>query len=123
MTERKRSKAEERAFARFNDSLTELDALRRTMQLEFARLRLENVPPAWASIETRHPVRPKKVRINATYDAEVAGFFRSMGHGYQARMNAVLRTFMKAVVSKEILTHGDRDRNGDQIWGLPDRGK
>jgi uncharacterized protein (DUF4415 family) len=115
MTERKRSKAEERAFARFNDSLTELDALRRTMQLEFARLRLENVPPAWASVETRHPVRPKKVRINATYDAEVAGFFRSMGHGYQARMNAVLRAYMLAIQSREISSRKNEDWMGNEI--------
>ena len=46
-------------------------------------------------------------------------WFRGMGHGYQARMNAVLRSLMLAVISKEILLRGDRDWKGDEIRGLP----
>jgi hypothetical protein len=79
MTERKRSKAEERAYAELNDTLHELDALRREMALNAARLKLDNLPAAWAAVEGSVPVRKRKVRINATYDDDVAKFFRSMG--------------------------------------------
>ena len=34
------------------------------------------------------------------YDADVAKFFRTMGQGYQARMNAVLRAYMLAILSR-----------------------
>ncbi len=37
--------------------------------------------------------------------------------GYHGRINGVLRTYMLAVISKEVLSAGDRDRNGDEIWG------
>lgn len=115
MTERKRSKAEERAFAQLNDALFDLDEIRREMELSFRRRRFDNVPNAWASVEDRHPVRPKKVRINATYDADVAGFFRSMGQGYQARMNAVLRAYMLAIQSREISSKKNEDWMGNEI--------
>jgi uncharacterized protein (DUF4415 family) len=115
MTERKRSKAEERAFAGFNDALHDLEALRREMTLHFARLKFDNVPPEWAAVESAHPVRPRKVRINATYDADVAGFFRSMGTGYQARMNAVLRAYMLAIQSRAIASRKNEDWMGNEI--------
>jgi hypothetical protein len=38
-----------------------------------------------------------------------------MGHGYQARMNAVLRTYMLAMVSKEIRARADLDWKGEPI--------
>ena len=44
-------------------------------------------------------------------------WFQGMGHGYQARMNAVLRTYMLALLSKEILGRGDKDWKHDEIWG------
>jgi uncharacterized protein (DUF4415 family) len=115
MTERKRSKAEERAFAGLNEALRELEALRREMTLNYARLKFDNLPAEWRSVEGAHPVRPKKVRIHTAYDADVAGFFRSMGQGYQARMNAVLRAYMLAVQSREIPSKKNEDWMGNQI--------
>ena len=66
-------------------------------------------------------VRPRKTKVTAAFDADLVKWYRAMGHGYQARMNAVLRAYMRAVVSKEIESHGDRDWKHEQIWGLPDR--
>ncbi len=40
--------------------------------------------------------RPEKTVVNAKFDSDVVDWFRSQGRGYQARMNAVLRTYMKA---------------------------
>jgi uncharacterized protein (DUF4415 family) len=42
-------------------------------------------------------MRPKenKRQVTVRYDADVVEFFKSQGRGWQARMNAVLRTFME----------------------------
>ena len=50
-----------------------------------------------------------------TYDEDVAKFFRAMGHGYQARMNAVLRAYMLAILSREIASRKNEDWMGDEI--------
>ena len=115
MTERRRSKAEERAYAELQDTLQELEGVRHDMSLHFARLRHDNMPLEWASVESRHPVRKRKVRINATYDEDVAKFFRTMGPGYQARMNAVLRAYMLGIASREIRSSKNEDWMGNEI--------
>jgi uncharacterized protein (DUF4415 family) len=61
------------------------------------------------------PTRPHKTRITTSLDANVARWYRGLGHGYQARMNAVLRAYMHAVISKEVERRGDRDAKGDLI--------
>ena len=127
MTERKRSKAEERSYAALLHEIEELKQWEELRVMEKAnrdrKLKERMIPPAWARVERDVPVRPKKIRVTAAYDEELVKWFRAMGHNYQARMNAVLRTYMKAVVSKEILSHGDLDWKGDEIWGLPDKRK
>ena len=42
-------------------------------------------------------IRPKenKRQVTVRYDTDVVEFFKSQGRGWQARMNAVLRTFME----------------------------
>ena len=73
------------------------------------------VPPAGAASTARVPCRPRKTRITAAFDTEVVRWYRGLGHGYQARMNAVLKAYMHAVISKEIEQRGDRDWKGDLI--------
>jgi uncharacterized protein (DUF4415 family) len=41
-------------------------------------------------------VVPPKASISLRVDADVLGWFRSTGTGYQSRMNAVLRAFKEA---------------------------
>jgi len=50
-----------------------------------------------------------------TLDADMVAWFRGLGRGYQPRMNAVLRAYMHAVLSKEIERPGDRDWKGEMI--------
>jgi len=38
----------------------------------------------------------KKVSINVRYDQDVINYFKKTGRGYQTRMNAVLRAYMKS---------------------------
>lgn len=48
----------------------------------------------WSRVEV---VRPeKKVMISVRLDADVLEFLRSQGPGYQSRMNAILRSYMKS---------------------------
>ncbi len=110
MSDRKRSKAEERSFARMLADLEEQEAyferLKRTRSL---------VPPGWHSVERRAEIKPKKTKLTVTLDADMVAWFRGLGLGYQPRMNAVLRAYMHAVISKEIEQKGDRDWKGEVI--------
>lgn len=115
MTERKRSKAEERAYAALQPALRELHDLQMEMRVDYLELQLKTMPKAWRWIEGEVPVRPKKVRIHGSYDADVAKFFRSMGQGYQARMNAVLRAYMLAILSRELPSKKNEDWMGREI--------
>ncbi len=105
-----RSKAEER-----NCAALELELIELRRWLNFGRLKQDFVPRDWHRIEREVPVRARKTRITAGFDADLVKWFRAMGHGYQARMNAVLRAYMLAVVSKEILRRADIDWKGDPI--------
>ncbi len=52
------------------------------------------VPNAWHDIASRRESAKKKICFSV--DEDVLKWFRSMGPGYQPRMNAVLRSFMHA---------------------------
>ena len=62
-------------------------------------------------------MRPRKKKLTVTLDADVVRWFHGLGAGYHGRINAVLRTYMLALISKEVLNQGDRDRHGDETWG------
>ena len=49
--------------------------------------------------------KPMTIRL----DPEVLDWYRSLGNGYQARMNEVLRAYMHGVISKWIEQPGDTD--------------
>jgi len=119
VTERKRTKEEERRYAELLDSMEELRLDRELAYLEMEnrhrKLKEEMLPAAWWTIERDVPVRPKRVRVTARYDEEVAKWFRASGPNYQARMNAVLRTYMLAMKSREIPRERDHDWKGAQI--------
>ena len=110
MSDRKRSKTEERSFARMLDDLEEQEiAFER-----FKRIR-SLAPPGWHSVERRAGIRPRKTKLTVALDADMVAWFRALGRGYQPRMNAVLRAYMHAVISKEVERAGDRDWKGEAI--------
>ena len=110
MPERKRNRTEERSYAELDLMLLELE-----MSHAIWKRKEEFVPAEWYRIEDKAPVRRRKTRITAALDADLVKWFRGMGHGYQARMNLVLRTFMLMVVSKEIRFRADQDWKGNLI--------
>jgi uncharacterized protein (DUF4415 family) len=110
MPERRRSKTEERSFARM---MTELEA----QEAAFERFRRARslVPEGWHAVESRAPVRPRKTKLTLTLDADMVRWFRALGQGYQPRMNAVLRAYMHAVIAKEVVGAADLDWRGEVI--------
>ncbi len=110
MTDRKRTKSEELAYA---ELIAELDELRQWQQVN--DLKFGSLPEQWALIARDATVTPKKARLTASLDVDVIRFFRKFGAGYQTRMNAVLRAWMLAVQSREFETPESRDWKGDEI--------
>lgn len=73
-----------------------IDAMRRFEWDAHHHIMIEGrIPPEWHEI-ARERGRSRKERITTAVEVDVLRFFRSMGKGYQERMNDVLRTFMHA---------------------------
>lgn len=109
---KERNVTEEIAYSKL---MVELDDLDRYWSQ--AKLKEKLIPAAWHSVERDVPVRPRKTKITADFDADMVKWFRGMGLGYQARMNQVLRTWMLSVIAREIERPTDRDWKGDLIRG------
>ena len=72
-----------------------VDALRRfEYDMHNAIAMNGRVPNAWHDLATKRESKTERVTIRL--DADVVKWFRSMGPGYQPRINAVLRAFMHA---------------------------
>jgi uncharacterized protein (DUF4415 family) len=88
---------------------------RQRQDFEEMKLRWEVIPPGWKEVEDEAPVRPRKEKLTLKLDEDLVRWFRGMGQGYQARMNRILRTYMLAVIAKEIRLRKDLDRYGEPI--------
>ena len=110
MKERKRTISEEQAYLQLTIALHEQELWLKNFKLSQAF-----IPAEWYRIERDVPVRKRKTKLTAAFDADLVKWFRGMGLGYQARMNAVLRTFMLAMISKEIPSEKDFDWKGDPL--------
>ena len=51
----------------------------------------------WEKARVALPDRLDKTQITAKFDADMVAWFKAQGRGYQARMNAVLRSYYEAV--------------------------
>ena len=85
------------------------------MTVDYARLQFDNIPTDWVSVEARCRCGRARCGSTRSYDADVAKFFRTMGQGYQARMNAVLRAYMLAILSRAIPSKKNEDWMGREI--------
>ena len=71
------------------------DAMRRLeWDLHSTVFHAQRIPRDWHQIATQRET--EKTRITLRVDRDVVKWFRSMGPGYQPRMNDVLRAFMHA---------------------------
>ena len=50
----------------------------------------------WAKARVVMPEQRNKTEITAKSDADMVAWFKAQGRGYQARMNAVLRSYYEA---------------------------
>ena len=50
----------------------------------------------WKNARVVMPEDRGKTQITAKFDADMVAWFKQQGRGYQARMNAVLRSFYEA---------------------------
>ena len=112
MEDRMRTNARERVHVKM---MIELDRMER--DVADARLRGALIPSDRRGPENAAPVKPRKKKLTVALDEDVVGWFRRLGAGYHGRINAVLCTYMLALISKEVLNAGDRDLHGDGIWG------
>ena len=83
-----------------------LDDWRREMSYILSKRYL--IPDEWKRLEDKLPCA-KRVKMTIRVDAETARFYRSMGTGYGARMNEVLRAWMLA--RKCMVIEGPLDRD------------
>jgi len=106
---RKLTAAERRAEVLLNQELMQL-----RLEAEALKLR-DDIPSAWHDVESEHPCTPKKVKLTLTLDEDVVKYYRSMGRGFHARTNAILRTWMLARKAKMIRGVDDTDIRGEMI--------
>ncbi|MCF6303808.1 MAG: BrnA antitoxin family protein [Rhodobacteraceae bacterium] len=92
-------------------TLKERDAERQLIELRRTTIEVEKfmnmhefLPEGWSAVEEKHRTQPHKKQVTFRVDEDVLKFFRNMGSGYQARINAVLRLYMLARVSKTVET-------------------
>jgi uncharacterized protein (DUF4415 family) len=110
MADKPRSKTQEQAHTELMITLREQE-----IWLEDQALRQKLIPDEWRQMGRIAPVRPVKKSYTLRLDEDVMKWFRGLGRGYQGRINAVLRTYMLALQSKEIEGALDRNWKGDQI--------
>ena len=81
-------------------SQTSLTRLRKMSDADIVRDRdaPEWTPAMFARAVARKGLKPapKKALLSLRIDADVIQWFRGQGAGYQSRMNALLRAYMKA---------------------------
>ncbi|MEL6063685.1 MULTISPECIES: BrnA antitoxin family protein [unclassified Methylobacterium] len=53
----------------------------------------------WSRAEVTVP--PRKIPVSIRLDADVLDYFRHEGAGYQSRINAVLRSYVRARMDRE----------------------
>lgn len=100
------------------------DAMRRLeWDLHNHLFEARRIPKEWHEISTRREAAT--VRVTIRLDEDVVKWFKSMGPGYQPRMNDVLRSFMHAKLAgliqgeETIEPFRDHDESGSRrpYWG------
>ncbi len=87
------------------DAERQLEEMRlNTLEVEKFMKMYEFLPEGWSNLERDHPTFPHKQQVTFRLDGDVLKWFRNMARGYQARINAVLRLYMLARVSKTVET-------------------
>lgn len=92
-------------FARI-DAMTE-------EELEAAIDTDEEGEPDWSTLQRGIP-RPKR-EVTVLLDRDLVAWFEAQGAGYQARMNAILRSYIEANRRRDGVLEGDAARKGPLV--------
>ncbi|NNF92902.1 MAG: hypothetical protein HKM96_16055 [Boseongicola sp.] len=60
------------------------------------------VPDAWLTLELDVEVVAPKDKMTLYLDKHIIKFFRAMGHGYQARINRILETYLQMKIAENV---------------------
>jgi uncharacterized protein (DUF4415 family) len=78
----------------------ELQQLRTLARRPDSEIDFSDIPPItdemWRNAVRANPYAPKKQQLTVRLDTEVLEWLRGMGRGYQTKLNAMLRSAMKA---------------------------
>jgi uncharacterized protein (DUF4415 family) len=92
-----------RAMRRRGESRTNWQKIDTMTDEEIERLISEDPGEAgieWAWDQARLALPEAKTHVSLRVDADVLRFFKSQGRGYQTRINAVLRAYMRTQLEK-----------------------
>lgn len=91
----KRTRKQELAYREMRRAVIEARGMVLELEMqEQERRYIASLPRGWRTLEEDVPTRPRKTRITLAVDTDVVKYYRAMGNGYQARMNATLRAYM-----------------------------
>ncbi len=97
-TPTKGAKSKRLAEARLLELLSHAAHIDDTSFLDLAR---RNVPEAWLTLEMDLDVAEPKDKVTLYLSRSVLRMFKSMGHGYQARINRILETWMQMKIANK----------------------
>jgi hypothetical protein len=64
-----------------------------------------SIPDDWNYLEDQFPTQTKKIKISLYLDADMVRWFRNLGKGYQARINAILRIYWRGLISGDVRSY------------------
>lgn len=73
----------------------------------FLHLARRQIPEAWMTLEMDLDVAEPKQKISLYLDRSVVRMFRTMGAGYQARINRILATWLQMKLSEYVTMEKD----------------
>ena len=107
---RRRTKQEQRDLVEYVEAVEELD-----IDMEVRKRLGELDANGWLGLDESHPCQPTKTKLTIRLDSDMVAWYRALGNGYQTRINAVLRAYMKGVTSRWIAQSQDRDLKGNPL--------
>jgi uncharacterized protein (DUF4415 family) len=100
----------ERRYVELLDTMDEQKA-----EISRQLLTAQVVPQEWLRLHREAPTARKRKKVTIGYDEDVVAFYRSLGRGYQRRMNAILRAYMNAILTDAIRTGPSEDWRGRKL--------
>lgn len=76
------------------------------LEMEERLRKRRHIPSAWRDLADESPCTPRKGKLTLSLDDDMIKWYRSLGRGYQTRINSVLRFYMMNLLSEELKRRG-----------------